>query len=281
MKWLIYGANGWIGNQVCQLLLNETVIRSIVRADNEKDVEHELVTIKPDRVMSFIGRTFGPGYTTIDYLEQKGKLIENVNDNLYAPLVLAFLCKKYNIHFTYLGTGCIFSGYDGYHEDDKPNFFGSSYSTVKGKTDQLMHFFDDSVLNARIRMPLSASHHPRNFITKIMTYEKVCSIPNSMTSLPELLPILIDMAKNNVTGTINLTNPGLITHNEILDMVKEIIDPEFTWQNFTLDEQDKILLAGRSNNLLDTSKLEEMYPNVNPIKVAVRKIIEEMKKIEI
>ena len=118
----------------------------------------------------------------------------------------------------------------------------------------------------------------RNFITKITTYEKICSIPNSMTVLPELLPMAINMAEKGVTGTVNLTNPGLISHNEILEMYKEIVDPEFTWKNFTVEEQNKILAAGRSNNFLDTTKLEKMYPNVKNIKDSVRDILNEMKK---
>jgi len=76
-----------------------------------------------------------------------------------------FLCNKYNIHFTYLGTGCIFKYDDehpfgleenGFTEESMPNFFGSSYSTLKGFTDRLMKFFKDSVLNLRIRMPIQA-----------------------------------------------------------------------------------------------------------------------------
>jgi 3,5-epimerase/4-reductase len=276
MKWLIYGANGWIGGQACELLSNqgETIVKGEARVDDKKAVTEELLRVKPDRVMSFIGRTSGPGYNTIDYLEQKGKLIENLRDNLYGPIVLAFLCTKYDVHFTYLGTGCIFYGYDAYDEEAEPNFFGSEYSAVKGKTDQLMHFFEDSVLNARIRMPIVAEDHPRNFITKIRSYKKVCSMPNSMTILPELLPILLDMAKNKVTGTINLTNPGLITHNEILDIVKELVDPNLTYENFSVEEQRQILLAGRSNNELDSQKLMTMYPNVLPVKEALRKILE-------
>lgn len=279
MKWLIYGAKGWIGGQACDLLRaqNESVIYGEARVDNKVAVEEELLRVKPDRVMSFIGRTFGPGFNTIDYLEQKGKLIENIKDNLYAPMVLAFLCTKHQIHFTYLGTGCIFYGYEGYTEEDEPNFFGSEYSVVKGKTDQLMHFFEDSVLNARIRMPIIAEDHPRNFITKIRSYKKVCSMPNSMTILPELLPILLDMAKNNVTGTYNLCNPGLITHNEILDIVKELVDPNLTYENFTVDEQNQILLAGRSNNELTSDKLLELYPEVLPVKEALRKILSQTK----
>jgi 3,5-epimerase/4-reductase len=94
-----------------------------------------------------------------------------------------------------------------------------------------------------------------------------------MTVLPELIPIMIDMVINKVTGTINLTNPGLITHNEILEMYKEIIDPSFTWKNMNLEEQTNLLAAGRSNNYLDVSRLKELYPNVKHIKDSVRECL--------
>ena len=142
-----------------------------------------------------------------------------------------------------------------------------------------MHMLEDSVLNVRIRMPITSCKSTRNFITKITTYEKICSVPNSMTVLDELIPIMIDMACNKETGTINLTNPGLISHNEILEMYKEIVDPEFTWKNFSIDEQSKILAAGRSNNYLDTTRLESLYPKVNNIKDAIRNVLIKMKEI--
>ena len=208
-----------------------------------------------------------------------------MRDNLYSPLVLAILCKKHNIHFTYMGTGCIFE-YDGDHpygqeengfkEADTPNFFGSGYSTVKGYTDRLMHLYENEVLNVRIRMPITSDFHSRNFITKIVHYEKVCSVPNSMTVLDELLPLMLDMAEKKVTGTMNLTNPGLISHNEILQMYKELVDPQFTWKNFTVEEQAQILAAGRSNNFMDTTRLESLYPNVTPIKMAVKIALSKM-----
>jgi 3,5-epimerase/4-reductase len=220
-------------------------------------------------------------------LEQDGRLVENVRDNIFSPIVLAILSKKYNFHFTYLGTGCIFEfdnehpfgeEINGFNENSLPNFFGSSYSIVKGFTDRFMKLYEDSVLNLRIRMPITEDVHNRNFITKITNYKKICSVPNSMTVLTELLPILIDMAKKNITGTMNLTNPGLISHNEILEMYKEIINPDFTWENFTIDEQREILAAGRSNNYLDTSRLESLYPNVSNIKESVRNVLIQMKE---
>jgi 3,5-epimerase/4-reductase len=283
MKWLVFGYKGWIGQQVVNILESDseehTVITTDTRADDEQNVDKLLQDVQPDRVVSLIGRTHGPGYTTIDYLEQKGKIVENVRDNLYGPLVLGLLCKKHNIHYTYLGTGCIFSGYDKeYSEESSPDFFGSSYSVVKGYTDRLMKQLDEHVLNVRIRMPItSEKDNVRNFIYKITHYEKICSMENSMTVLPELLPLMVDMAVKKQTGTINLTNPGAINHNDILEMYKEIVDPAFTWQNFSVEEQDKILLSGRSNNVLETIKLQELYPNVKPIKESIREVLENYK----
>ena len=127
-------------------------------------------------------------------------------------------------------------------------------------------------------MPITDEVTERNFITKITSYQKICSIPNSMTVLNDLIPIMIDLAINCRTGTINLTNPGLISHNEILELYKEIVDPNFTWENFSITEQNEILLSKRSNNYLDTSSLEHLYPNVKNIHESVKDILISMKE---
>lgn len=293
---LLYGANGWIGSQVYNLLVKMgiNVFKSKCRADDFEAVELEISSLNGlTHVMSFIGRTHGvyegEVISTIDYLEKPGKLCDNIKDNLYGPILLSSICKKYKKHFTYLGTGCIFEYDDkhifgdestGFKEEDKPNFFGSSYSIVKGFTDRLMHeLFNNEVLNIRIRMPITGEINSRNFITKITNYKKVCSIPNSMTVLDNLLPVMINYALENRTGTINLTNPGLISHNEILEMYKEIVDPNFKWENFTIEEQNNILSSKRSNNCLDTSILESDNKNgIKHIKEAIRECLEKMKK---
>jgi len=291
MKILIYGSKGWIGKQFTKLLKKTNdYTDGNARLDIIKSVMDEIEEIKPTHVFCFIGRTHGKigdkVYSTIDYLEEPGKLVDNIRDNLFSPLNLAKICSDNNIHLTYIGTGCIFKFDDehpfgkeenGFNELSKPNFFGSGYSIVKGFTDQLMSLFDKNVLNLRIRMPITDEPNPRNFITKITNYEKICSIPNSMTVLPELLPIVIKLAKNNYTGTLNLTNPGLISHNEILEMYREIVDPTFEWKNFTLEEQAKILASDRSNNFLETNKLQELFPNIKTIKESVRDMLNKYK----
>jgi dTDP-4-dehydrorhamnose reductase len=286
MKILFFGNKGWIGNQFINFLKTKSleIINSSYRADDFENVYNELINIKPSHVVCMIGRTHGLGYTTIDYLEQPGKLKENLNDNLFSPVVLSMLCSKLNIHLTYLGTGCIFENINDNHkfnENDLPNFFGSSYSIVKGYTDRLMHVFeklDFPILNVRIRMPINDENNQRNFISKIISYSKICSIDNSMSVLHTLFPVLYDLIEKNYIGTFNLTNPGVISHNEILQMYKDIVDNNFNWENFSIEEQNKILLSKRSNNHLDTTKLENLYPNVLNINEAVKITLLNMKK---
>jgi dTDP-4-dehydrorhamnose reductase len=297
-KFLIYGGKGWIGNKFLNFCLDKDceIVLGNSRVDNISTLREEIVTIQPTNVISFIGRTHGEidgkKYTTIDYLEQDGKLEENIKDNLFSPMVLAIICNRYNIHLTYLGTGCIFSYLDSenssepyqFKDNDEPNFFGSSYSIVKGFTDRLMHLYSDSdsnsdsVLNLRIRMPITNIDEPRNFISKIIRYPKICSISNSMTVLNDFIPIFYDMIINKRTGTYNCTNPGVISHNQILEMYQKYIDSDFTWENFTEQEQNKILDSKRSNNYLDTTKIHKMYPYLQQIDKSINNVLKNWKK---
>ena len=257
MRILFYGHKGWIGQLVIQywrkLYQEDELFFSNVKIlpSNYNELESEFKNVNPDRIFSSVGRTFGNGINNIDYLEDK--LQENINDNLYAPIVLAQLSKKLSVHMSYIGTGCIFSRdtrvdkYE-YTEEDVPDFFGSAYSTVKGYTDQLIKHFDN-VLNFRIRMPIVDEDNSRNFITKIMSYEKINSMPNSMTYLPDLIPVMIQMARMEKTGTYHMTNKGCIDHKEILDTLNHT--------NYLLIEQSELpTKSKRSNNILSTTKLE-------------------------
>lgn len=279
MKVLIYGGHGWIGNQLIELLNSKSIENhtsdiKIGFENNFEKISKEIKESNATHVMCVLGRTHGPGCSTIDYLEQKGKLVENVRDNLYSPIVLSHICTQNDVHLTYIGTGCIFNG-DNITEDTLPNFFGSSYSIVKGFTDRLLKdMYSNSVLNLRIRMPINAEKNPRNLITKLTKYSKICSIDNSMTVLPDILPIIINMMQDRKVGTFNMTNPGVISHNQILSLYKQYVDPSFEWDNFDIDEQNKVISSERSNNHLDTSKLQMMYPNVLNVYEAVEKIMQ-------
>ena len=283
MNLVVYGSRGWIGGLFTDYLsLNNIDFMEGKSRLDSPNLEGELLSSGATHVIAFTGRTHGTTDNgikigTIDYLEYPGKLVENVRDNLFSPLILSDLCIKHGIHYSYLGTGCIFkcdtitTNPEAFDESSLPNFFGSSYSIVKGFTDRIMH--TKEVLNLRIRMPISSTPNDRNFINKITTYPKICSIPNSMTVLDDFFPIFVDLMRRKATGTYNCTNPGLISHNEILEEYTKIVNPEFKWNNFSMEEQSEILKSDRSNNLLDTNLIEVEYPELKNINTSIKEVL--------
>jgi len=137
---------------------------------------------------------------------------------------------------------------------------------------------EPAVLNVRIRMPISGQNNARDFITKIVSYERVMDVPNSVTVLPELLPAMLDlMFEHRATGTINMVNPGAISHNQVLAMYREVVDPTFVIRNFERGPALDALMRKRSNCKLDTSALVAACPrHARPASVAVRACIEAM-----
>jgi dTDP-4-dehydrorhamnose reductase len=279
-KYLIFGAEGWIGSKLVALLeeRGHTVIKAKMRLENRESVEAEIVTLKPDFVINAAGKT---GRPNVDWCEDHKQ--ETIRANLMGALTLADLCYIHGIHMTNIGSGCIYQ-YDethpmgsgiGFKEEDKPNFNGSFYSETKGMLDQLLQAYPN-VLNLRLRMPISDDLHPRSFLTKITKYQKVVDIPNSVTILSDLLPIAVKMTERRLTGVYNFVNPGTISHNQVLELYKLYIDPSFMYQNFTVEEQSTILKAGRSNNELDTSKLLKEFPDIPRVEKAIIQLFERM-----
>lgn len=270
MKWLIFGAKGWIGQQVSDFLISfgEEVVKNGQHFSSFSNLKDYIDSIHPDRIVCAVGRTYGPGFTTIDYLEQQGKLTENLESNLLFPVWIAQ--ASHSIPILYFGTGCIYE-YDeehtldnhvGFTEEDEPNFVGSSYSAVKRITDKIMGQFPH-VLNARIRMPISDKEHPRDFITKISNYTKITSIPNSMTVLSDILPILLAILfEAKEFGTLNAVNPGVLDHKSILSMLEKYTSKRLHYENESLEEQGKRLLSKRSNNQLSSKRIEQLVSSL-------------------
>lgn len=283
LKFLIYGRTGWIGGLLGKLCESQGIPFEYGsgRLENRASLEADIAAVSPTHVFNAAGVT---GRPNVDWCESHK--VETIRTNVVGTLTLADVCRAKGIVMINYATGCIFE-YDkdhpegsgiGFKEEDTPNFVGSFYSKTKAMVEELIKNYEN-VCTLRVRMPISSDlSNPRNFITKITRYEKVVNIPNSMTILDELLPISIDMAKRNLTGIYNFTNPGVVSHNEILEMYREYIDPNFTWKNFTLEEQAKVIIAPRSNNELDTTKLKGEFPELLPIKESLIKYVFEPNK---
>ncbi|KAH7863464.1 hypothetical protein Vadar_017830 [Vaccinium darrowii] len=278
LKFLIYGKTGWIGGLLGKLCDSQSIpyVYGSGRLEDRRSLEADLALHGPTHVINAAGVT---GRPNVDWCESHK--VETIRANVVGTLTLADVCREKGLILVNYATGCIFE-YDaehpegsgvGFKEEDTPNFIGSFYSKTKAMVEDLLRNYEN-VCTLRVRMPISSDlSNPRNFITKITRYEKVVNIPNSMTILDELLPISIEMAKRNLTGIWNFTNPGVVSHNEILEMYRDYIDPNFTWKNFTLEEQAQVIVAPRSNNELDATKLSREFPELLSIKESLVKYV--------
>lgn len=240
----------------------------------------DLDEYRPKYVLNCAGLT---GRPNIDWCEEHK--IETVRVNVMGTLILADACFRRGIHMTNYATGCIYNYDDGEHrcdggrpftETDPPNYTGSFYSITKAMAERLLAPYPN-ILTLRIRMPITDDLHPRNFITKITHYAKLINYPNSVTVLTDMLPVSIRMTERELKGIYNFTNPGTITHNGLLQLYKEYIDPNFKWENFTLEEQAKVLKSGRCNCHLDVSKLLKEFPDIPDIHTSIRGVYTRMK----
>lgn len=275
MKFLLYGATGWLGGQLVELLtsLGHTVAAGRCRLEDLAGVQQELKDHSPERVLCAAGAT---GRPNVDWCEDHPR--ETIRANLVGPLLLADACSTFGVHLTVYGTGCIYSYTHeeprrSFYETEEPNFVGSLYSKTKGWGQELLRLYGN-VLVLRIRMPISRDFHPRCFVRKILGYQKVINVSNSMTVLEDLLPISVTMALNGDTGTYNLVNPVPMSHNQVLALYRSIVDPTVEIVNFTEEEQAQILKAPRSNNTLSTEKLIKRVGPIRPLPDALRAIFQ-------
>ncbi|ORY86148.1 NAD dependent epimerase/dehydratase [Protomyces lactucae-debilis] len=258
-RYLVFGPRGWIGEQMIAMLKSQgkEVKGANCRLENREDVIKELDEYKPTHALNCAGQT---GRPNVDWCEDNKE--STIRSNVIGTLNLADACWLKGVHMTNFATGCIFKYDDahpmrsgkGFTEESEANFDESFYSKTKAYVEKIIVNYDN-VLNLRLRMPVSDDLHSRNFVTKITKYERVVDIPNSNTLLHDLLPASILLMDSNTTGIYNFTNPGAISHNEVLALYKKYIKPDFEWKNFSLEEQAKVIKAGRSNCELDTTKL--------------------------
>jgi nucleoside-diphosphate-sugar epimerase len=281
---LVFGGRGWIGQQIVKLLQDRghAVYCATSRLENREAIERELQTIKPDYIINAAGVT---GRPNVDWCESHNQ--ETIRANVLGVLNLVDIAFLHNIHVTNLASGCIYN-YDqghtlenkrGFTEEENPNFTGSFYSYTKVVSEDLILNYPN-VLNLRLRMPISSDLHPRSFVGKIIHYKKLVNIPNSMSVLDDLLPLIPTMIERKLTGAYNFVNPGTVSHNQIMELYKKYVNPNHKYENFSLEEQSKILAAPRSNCELSADKLLKEFPNLPNIQDSIVKIFLAMQQRE-
>jgi dTDP-4-dehydrorhamnose reductase len=274
MKYLIFGSNGYLGQKFKNYFSNSAV-SSDVFIEKEEDVLREIERVQPNWVLNCTGVT---GRPNIDWCEDHKQ--ETFKGNVLLPLIITKACQKTKVKMLHLGSGCVYSGDNqgrGWKETDAPNFAGSFYSKTKALSEDMLKDYD--VLQLRLRMPIDNNiNNERNFIRKITQYKKVINVKNSMTIVDDMLKVAELLMSKNKTGIYNTVNPGPMSHKEILDLYKEIIDPGFKYEIISVDELHKRVKAERSNCVLNTGKLSQEI-KLPILKERIIEILKNFKKI--
>ena len=270
---LIFGGNGYFAQAFKKHM--PSAQRTLEDITDPVKVRTVLDTCKPTVVLNCAGKT---GKPNVDWCETHQE--ETWRSNVLGPLCLAEACAERNIILAQISSGCIYEGDNagkGFGEEDPPNFFGSYYSRSKIAAEKELASYNN-ILLVRPRMPIDPVPGPRNFITKINKYQKVISVPNSMSIIDDFVRATQVLIQQRKTGTYNVVNPGVITHQEILDMYRAIVDPNFTYTLMTLEELHQQTAAKRSNCVLSTKKLQEEGIHLPEIHAAVEQALQAYKE---
>lgn len=265
MKILIIG-KGWLGSRCSEswpdAILSDKMVSTV------SDVLELIEIHKPDAILNAAGVV---GKPNVDWCETHQ--IETIKGNTILPLIIAEACQKAGVYLLHMGTGCIFYGNspsgEPWKEDDYANPV-AVYTRSKYAADLVLATIPN-VGVARIRMPIDDHPFPGNLIDKLAVYKQVVDVENSVTIVPDMIKAFRGLLEKKASGIFHCTNPGSITHREILELYKEYVDPDHKNEWITEGELVSCGLAAkkRSNNIMQSTNLKKYGIAMRPIKEAL------------
>ena len=191
---------------------------------------------------------------------------DTVEGNVVFPAMLSQLCANKGYLYTHISSGCIYGGYSkDFTEEDAPNFDfqnGSFYSGTKALAEKIVKQNAPNSYIFRLRIPFDEFESPRNYLTKLLTYDTLLDARNSLSHRADFARYTIDLIEQKVpSGIYNVTNKGSVTTKEVVELMREHLKPNKEFKFFSkLDNFMQEVTAPRSNCVLDTSKIEQYIP---------------------
>lgn len=261
-KRVLICGNGYVGGYVFAQLSKNTSLEVVLESKATLDYTDEYYLrdyLKEQRFDYLINAQGYTGRPNVDAAERDKEACWKYN--VQVPVMFNTMCRELHVQPIHITSGCIFTGYDkAWSEVDEPNFgvFNSAasfYSTSK-------HAFEsvsDNGITIRIRMPFCDTLNERSYLTKIHKYDNLISAVNSKTYIPELVDFIEQIIEDERKGhdVVHFTNPEPLETAGAVELMKEygLENENWSW----VDLKDLNLAAGRSNCILDTTKLKEEY----------------------
>ena len=285
----LLGGSGYVGQAYQALLRRKAVpFRNLRRA--EVDYTNPSVLgdlLRRERPAFLINAAGYTGKPNVDACELHKA--ECLFGNVVLPGFIAQVCAEAGVPWGHVSSGCIYNGArpdgSGFHEEDTPNFtFRSNhcsfYSGSKALGEEVLAGAAGVYL-WRLRIPFNEVDHPRNYLTKLMRYERLLAAANSISQLDEFAAATFACWEKRVPfGTYNVTNPGTITTREIVELIRRsgVCTKEF---RFFASEDEFMRVAAktpRSNCIMDSSKLAAAGIRLTEIHAAVERDLHRWRK---
>ena len=287
----LLGGSGYVGQAYQALLRRKAVpFRNLRRAEvdyTKPSVLGEL--LRRERPAFLINAAGYTGKPNVDACELHKA--ECLFGNVVLPGFIAQVCAEAGVPWGHVSSGCIYNGARpdgaGFREEDTPNFtFRSNhcsfYSGSKGLGEEVLAGAAQVYL-WRLRIPFNEVDHPRNYLTKLMRYERLLDAANSISQLDEFAAATFACWEKRVPfGTYNVTNPGAITAREIVELIRRsgVCTKEF---RFFASEDEFMRVAAktpRSNCIMDSSKLAAAGIRLTEIHAAMERDLRRWRKTD-
>ncbi|MBW7896803.1 MAG: sugar nucleotide-binding protein [Opitutaceae bacterium] len=263
----LLGGSGYVGAAYQALLQRKGIpFRNLRRAEfdytNTQALTALLREARPDFLINAAGYT---GKPNVDACELHKA--ECLFGNAVLPGRIAEACAAAGVPWGHVSSGCIYTGArpdgSGFTETDIPNFSFrtnncSFYSGTKALGEEVLAG-RDNVYIWRLRIPFDHREGPRNYLSKMMRYQRLLEATNSISQLHEFVAATFACWEKHVPfGIYNVTNPGQVTTHEVVDLIKRsgVCTKDFS---FFKDEDEFMHTAAktpRSNCVMDSSKLQ-------------------------
>ena len=224
----LLGGSGYVG-QAYQVLLTQKGIpfRNLKRSEvNYADPAVLTAALRADQPAFLINAAGYTGKPNVDACELHQA--ECLDGNAVLPGRIAEACAAAGVPWGHVSSGCIFTGSrpdgTGFIETDAPNFTFrqnncSFYSGTKALGEEVLAGTPNVYL-WRLRIPFDHRESPRNYLTKLMRYQRLLEATNSISQLQEFVAATFACWEKRVPfGTYNVTNPGQVTTRQVVDHI--------------------------------------------------------------
>ena len=265
---ILFGSTGYIGSEFKRQLEQKQIefkcwndTANTTFYDLEKwyaDAGYPVI----DVVINAAGYTGKPNVDACELAKE-----DTIHGNIVWPQILTDWCMLNDITLGHVSSGCIYSGrrVDGepFTEEDDPNFSFvqnncSFYSGTKAIAEKIVSKWNKNYI-WRLRIPFEENNNSRNYISKMLRYDKLLQAENSISNKQEFVSACIQTFTNKVPfGIYNVTNTGYITTDSLIEKLMWTIAKD---KNFTLIDEEQLYKnyakTPRSNCVMSNSKLLE------------------------